>query len=299
MRLTHTQEFWAVRILAWLMRAIPRPIALAKGAALGQVGWLTGIRRRIVLDNLAVALPQVSPRQRQRIAARAARNFGRTAVEFMRFAGQDREHVQKLVSLEGVEDLKAALQDGRGAVLVTGHLGAWALYVTALSAAGVPTALLVGKQHNPKVDEFIHQIPGEAVTFISKGRSAPRGILRALKDGKCVVMVADHRSRQGIWVPYMGKEGLTLSLPGALVARQGSPLFLMAGHRIAGGRHEVKLRRLEVPTGDDRESVERESVEREIAILCNQAIGDAVLKHPDQYFWYHHRWKGSDERPAS
>ncbi len=293
-RLTHTQEYWAVRAIAWTMRAMPRPMALAKGAALGQLGWLTGIRRRVVLDNLAQALPDSSPRQRRRIAARAARNFGRTMAEFMRFSGHDRQRVEELVSIDGVPELTAALQEGRGAVVVTGHLGAWALYVTALSAAGVPTALLVGRQHNPKVDEFIHTIPGEAVTFISKGRSAPRGILRALKSGQSVVMVADHRSRQGIWVPYMGKEGLTLTLPGAFVARQRSALFLMAGHRVTGGRHEVTLLRLDVPSGDDRESVQRE-----VAALCNQAIGDAVLEHPDQYFWYHRRWLGSpvdDER---
>ncbi len=280
-----------MRTIAWFMRAMPRPMALAKGAALGHLGWLTRIRRRVVLDNLAQALPGASPRQRRRLAARAARNFGRTMAEFMRFSGRDRQRVKELVSLDGVAELTAALQEGRGAVVVTGHLGAWALYVTALSAADVPTALLVGRQHNPKVDAFIHTIPGETVTFISKGRSAPRGVLQALKSGQSVVMVADHRSRQGIWIPYMGKEALTLTLPGAFVARQRSALFLMAGHRVAGGRHEVSLRRLEVPAGEDRETVQRE-----VATLCNQAIGDAVLEHPDQYFWYHHRWKGAGER---
>jgi lauroyl/myristoyl acyltransferase len=37
----------------------------------------------------------------------------------------------------------------------------------------------------------------------------------------------------------------------------------------------------------------------------NEALGDAVLAHPDQYFWYHRRWRdypaaarGSDAAPA-
>lgn len=280
-------EYIAVVLVAAVLKVVPRRVALAMGAALGQVGWWTGIRRRKTLENLALALPDASPGELRRVAARAARNFGRTVCEFLRFAGAERERVLELVEVEGLEDLGAALEEGHGAVVVTGHLGAWALYVAALGAAGVPAALLVGVQSNPLVDQLILGIPGDAIQFISKAKTAPREILLALRASKAVVMVADHYSSdQRVYVPFLGKNAYTLPLPGALVAKHGTPLFCMTGHRRADGRHALRIARLEVP-----ELECKETLRVEVATLCNAGLGAAVREHPDQYFWYHDRWK--------
>jgi len=54
-----------------------------------------------VLSNLAQAFPELPPTELARIGARAARSFGRTVTEFIRFGGRDRERVGSLVRLEG------------------------------------------------------------------------------------------------------------------------------------------------------------------------------------------------------
>jgi KDO2-lipid IV(A) lauroyltransferase len=288
MRARYHLEYGSVLVLAALLRALPRIAALEVGAALGQVGWWLRIRRRLVLANLAQAFPGSTSRERRRIAVRAARNFGRTVAEFVRFAGSDRERVGELVRLEGVEALREVLATRGGAIVVTAHLGAWALYVTALAAAGIPSALLVGRQHNPKVHRFILGIPGEAVHFVPKSRGAPRDILRCLRDGRAVVMVADHRAgRHGELAPFLGRVASTLPLPGAISARHGTPIFLMAGRRITHGEHLVALSRLTLPTGGD-EDARRHA----ITVACNEALGRAILACPEQYFWYHRRWHG-------
>jgi KDO2-lipid IV(A) lauroyltransferase len=287
MKARYHLEYGSVVALAALLRALPRALALQVGAALGQLGWWLGIRRRLVLSNLAQAFPSASPSKRRRIASRAARNFGRTVAEFVRFAGSDRERVGELVRLEGVEALREALAAGRGAIVVTAHVGAWALYVTALAAARVPSALLVGRQHNPKVQRFILGIPGEAVRFVPKSKGAPRDIMRCLRDGRAVVMVADHNAgRRGEFVPFLGKVASTLPLPGAIAARHGTPIFLMAGRRVSRGGHRVELTRLALPHGEDEERLRHE-----ITVACNDALGKVILACPEQYFWYHRRWR--------
>jgi len=287
MKLRHLLEYAALWLLALGLRALPRGWALAFGAAVGQVGWWLRIRRRLVLTNLRIALPELDEKARCRVAAAAARNFGRTVAEFVRFAGRDRQHVAELVTTAGLDALKEALAQGRGAIVVTAHLGAWALYVTALAAQGVPAALLVGRQHNPYVDRFILAIPGKAVRFISKGRTAPREILRALQEGRAVVMVADQDAGpRGTFAPFFGKHVSTLPLPGAMVARYGTPLFVMAGHRVEAGRHQVTLVPLPPPQPN-----EEAAVREEVAARCNQALEEAIRQHPDQYFWYHRRFR--------
>ncbi len=286
LRLRHGIEYAVVARIGAVLKVLPRGCALAAGAAIGQLGWWTRIRRRMVLKNLAQALPEASPQERRRIGARAARNFGRTASEFLRFSGADRRKVLELVTVDGLDALNAALEEKRGALVMTGHLGAWALYVTALGAAGVDSALLVGVQTNPRVDELILSIPGGAVQFISKSKSAPREILKALRANKVIVMVADHySSEQKVFVPFLGRNAFTLPLPGALVAKRRLPLYLMAGHRLSGGRHQLTLSRIELP------ELEGDALRLEVAVRCNASLGEAVLRHPDQYFWYHDRWK--------
>lgn len=288
--ISHRVQYGGLLALAAAVRALPRPFALGVGAALGQLGWALGLRRRVVLANLEQALPSLSPLDRQQMAARSARNFGRTAIEFLRFAGVDRRRISKLVEIEGLDQLRGVVSKERGALIVTAHLGAWALYVTALAAKGIPVALLVGKQHNPRVDELIHSIPGDAVRFVSKGRSAPRRILGYLKSGVSVVLVADqHAGRHGILAPFLSREASTMGLPAAFVTKYGYPLILMAGHREAGGRHRVVLRSLEMPV-----SKEGPASRLEVTTRLNRGLGEAILAHPDQYFWYHRRWRASD-----
>ena len=286
MKARYHLEYGSVVVLAALLRALPRAVALEFGAALGQLGWWLRIRRRLVLYNLAQAFPDSTPRERRRIASRSARNFGRTVAEFVRFAGSDRDRVGELVRLEGVEALRDALAGG-GAIVVTAHVGAWALYVTALAAAGVPSALLVGRQHNPKVQRFILGIPGDAVHFVPKSKGAPRDIMRCLRDGRAVVMVADHNAgRRGDFAPFLGKVASTLPLPGAIAARHRTPIFLMAGCRVSRGEHRLEITRLVLPHGDDEERLRHE-----ITVACNDALGKAILACPEQYFWYHRRWR--------
>ncbi|NIQ86042.1 MAG: hypothetical protein GTN83_14750 [Acidobacteria bacterium] len=297
MSLQHRLEYGALVVTAFLLRIMPRRLALFAGAGIGWLGWTLRIRREVVLSNLAQALPDASHDERVRIGARAARNFGRTVTEFLRFGGRDRRRTLELVRVQGQEELRTALAQ-RGAIVVTGHLGAWALYVAALGMSGIPTALLVGRQRNPKVDAMINSLPGDHISFVSHGRRAPRELLQNLAAGKAMVLVADqHGGPRGTVAPFFGKETSTLSLPGALVARQELPLFMMAGHRAKDGRHDLSLRRLDVPPDDGRGE---EARRLRITSLCNEAIATAVLEHPDQYFWYHRRYRtpGDGREPA-
>lgn len=291
MRATHLVEAALIGAVAALVRVLPRAAALGLGAGLGQLGWWSRLRRRVVLENLERALPELAPARRRRIGARAARNLGRTFVEFLRFAGAERSRVGELVEIEGLRELERALAGGRGAVVVTAHLGAWALYATALASRGVRSALLVGRQHNPGVQRLIFAIPQGAVRFIPKGRRAPRAVLESLAEGRAALIVADHHASVGkLWIPFMGHEASTLPLPGALAVRHGLPLFVLHGHRGAGGRHRVQVESLRVP-----EEGERAGREEATARLLNERLGAAIRAAPEHYYWYHRRWK---PRPA-
>lgn len=291
MRLSHQIQYYGLLLVARIICLVPRTWAMHIGVMLGSFGWALGIRRDLVLSNIAVAQPEASPAELKRIGKQAAKNFGRTAAEFIRYGVKDRDKVADLVHIEGLTELRRALAEGKGAILLTGHFGAWALYFAAISESGIPLSLLVGKQRNQKVDAFILKIPGDRIEFISKGRAALRKIIANLKDGRAIVMVADQHARtNGIWVPFCGKMASTRLLPGSLAIKHNAPVFLMTGYRLKTGKHRVEIKPLEIPgemTPDEQKV--------EVIVRYNEELGKIISAHPEHYFWYHRRWRKQNE----
>lgn len=291
MRLSHKIEYYALVSVSRLLCIIPKRCAFAIGSAVGSLGWALGIRKDLVLSNIANARPLADANELNRIGKQAARNFGRTVTEFIRYGIKDRDEVQDRVRLEGIEELENTLKTGDGAIILTGHYGSWAIYFAALSMAGIPLSLLVGKQHNEKVDKFIHKIPGDRVEFIPKGRTAIKVILEKLKQGRAVVMVADqHAGKGGLIVPFLGKNASTLPLPGSIGVKYNVPVFMMSGHRQEDGSHSVKIIALEKPESDTAEKQKIEIVSR-----YNIELGKIIAEKPEHYFWYHRRWREESE----
>ena len=287
MKFRHWIEYFVALGFCWVFRLLPRNLSLQAGALLGQLAWSLGVRKNLVMANLTRVFPELSDAERESLAARSARNFGRTVAEYARLNGNDQKQLERFVEIEGGgESLRQALEEGKGALVVTGHLGAWALYMGALQLIDVAPALLVGRHHNVKFDQLILNIPGEDVQFISKGPTAPRHVLKCLKDNRAIVMVADQHSSMGLASPFLGHPAMSLALPGAIIAKHRVPLFLLDGHRVEDGKHTLLIRKIEIPS-----NLEGDELRQAVTDRCNQAIGETVLRHPDQYFWYHRRWR--------
>lgn len=295
MRLSHTLQYLGLVCFARIICFLPRNWALGLGSAIGSCGWTLGLRNKLVVSNIAQAKPHATEQERSRTGKRAAKNFGLTITEFIRYGIEERDRIGDIIKIQNLDLLRQSLAKGNGALLLTGHYGAWALYFAAIALEGVPLSLLVGKQHNPKVDTFIHKIPGDRVELISKGRAAVKTILEKLKAGRAVVIVADqHAGPGGLAIPFLGKNASTLPLPGSIAAKYDVPVFLMTGHRNLDGTHLVEIAPIAVPESGTQE-------QRKTAIMSayNDALGKIVANRPEQYFWYHRRWREDGEAPSS
>ena len=122
---------------------------------------------------------------------------------------------------------------------------------------------------------------------------APRQVLRSLRAGRVVAMLADQNAhRGGVFVPFFGKLASTARGPAVFALRTGAPMFLGIPLRNRGWKQEytVELRRIDFqPSGHiDADVLALTAVHTE---ALEQAIGEA----PEQYFWQHKRWKKRPE----
>lgn len=294
-RVRHALEYALFRALSGLLLVLPEGVAHALGGALG---WFAGvvlrIRRADTDRNLAVAFPERTAAWRRRVARASYVHLGREGVATFRLAGMDPTTVVARTTIEGWDDFKAALAEGRGMVLVTGHLGNWELGGAAFSARGIPVDAVAKGMANRRFGADLVASRRRLGIRIVDMSEAPREILRSLRAGRVAGLVADQNAREdSVFVPFFGKLAATFRGPALFALRTGAPMFVGCCLREPGlpARYRLRVERLVVdPTGDMDADVER------LTRAHTAVLEDAVRQAPEQYFWQHKRWK---TRPRS
>ncbi len=291
----HGLEYAAFKVLTALLGALPEVLAQRLGALLGWVvGSVLRIRRDVVDRNLERAFPDRPDAWRRKVARASYVHLGREAVSFFRMAGLSVADILARTTVEGLEPLREALAEGRGVVFATGHLGNWEIGGAAVAARGVPLLAVTKGMANRRFGEALtatRERLGMRVVDIS---DAPREVLRTLREGGAVALVADQNAREfGVFVPFFGTPASTARGPAVFTLRAECPLFVGFVHREAGwrARYRVDLQRIDVErTGDPDQDI------LALTSAHTAALEGVVRESPAQYFWQHKRWK---TRPPS
>jgi KDO2-lipid IV(A) lauroyltransferase len=286
----HRLEHAGFRVLSASLLALPERVALGVGAVLG---WLAGsvlrIRRADVDAHISLAFPDEGTTWRRRVARASYVHLGREGVAMFRLARLDKEAVVARTEVVGLEPLEAAVSAGTGALVVTGHIGNWELGAAALAARGFPFDVVAKGMANEAFErDLIVARERLGLRVVDMG-AAPREVLRSLKAGHLVGLVADQNAGvRGVFVPFFGRLAATARGPALFALRTGAPIFLGLSLRLPGSeaRYRVTLRPLPVlATGDLDTDV------RVLTAAHTAALEEAVRAVPEQYFWQHRRWK--------
>jgi KDO2-lipid IV(A) lauroyltransferase len=257
----------------------------------GAVGWLLGVLptrpRANTLECLRLAFPDLSDRQRRRLARRSLVEDARMLLEHAAFWTWEPERALALVRVvEGEETLATALAEGRGVILAGLHLGA----IEALNAHCAARHGLVGQYRAPRVaelDPFLRQARERyGARLLPTGTSSVRGLVQGLREGRLLGIACDQDpgEGQGVFVPYFSVPTNTTTLVGRLASRTGAEVVLGWAERLgdaAGfGVHFVPAPP-EVASDDLLTS----------ASALNRAVEACVRRHPEQALWSYRRFR--------
>ena len=289
-RVSHRVEYLFVVSTAALVVRLPEPIAHGLGTLLGWIaGSILRIRRGVVLENLACAFPDRSDRWRRKVAGATYRHFGREAVSILRFPHMSGEEIRARCQVDGLDFLRGPIEDGCGVIGLAGHFGNWEIAALSATARGVPVAALARRQRNPLFDQYMKQVRDSLDIQGIPHSEATRGILRCLKEPTVVALVADQNyAGNGVFVDFFGFPASTARGPGVIASRTGVPVVFGDPRRLPGWRatYLVRFSSLEYESTDDTD----ENVRRVTSAYLAKLEG-AVRESPEQYFWFHKRWK--------
>jgi Kdo2-lipid IVA lauroyltransferase/acyltransferase len=290
-KLKHHLIYHSARALMGLIRLLPLAWVLSLGRVFGALVFaLAGRERRKTLGNIRIAFPKGFDDGQVGDLARAVWvRLGQNLFEMIWWRGQGRDRIMaQVVRSHGTEHLRQALSAGKGALVITGHLGTWELlggYISTLH----PVSAVAQNLYDPRFDRIVTEFREKDMGFsVIKRGLALRGILAALKAGHVVYAAVDQDTgKDGVFVPFFGKSAWTQSGVARIAQKTGAPIvpaFLVRG---VDGRFECHVERpLAVPRTKDHEADVLKTVR-----LYTEAIESYVKAYPDQWMWMHERWK--------
>jgi phosphopantetheine--protein transferase-like protein len=252
------------------------------------------IRRRVILENLRRVFGDAVPETEiEHLAQAHYAHLWRLFGEFLRFRWMSPARKGATVRVENVDVIVAALARGKGILVLTGHFG------------NFEVATVAGLTHFPEMRDRIHFVrraikPRWLDALVTRrfraagfGVMSKRGSLDAILDrlaaGDMIVFPFDQHASppDGIESEFFGHAAWTFKSLAIIALATGAPVLPAAGWREPDGKHVLRFEE-PVPL------IETDNVNEEIRAntrAFNAALERLVLRHPEQWFWVHRRWK--------
>ncbi len=276
-------------LLRWLSRQ-PLWLLHGMGFVLGWTGYLASpsYRRRLRAN---AALAGLSTAQRRASVAQA----GCLVTELPRLWLRPTDRpITDPVRWENDAFIDGLLDEGRGLVLLTPHMGSFEVSAQAYAerfGRRQPITVL----YRPARKAWLRELE-ETARARPKLATAPatlsgvRQMMRALKRGETIGLLPDQVPPEGmgVWVPFFGQPAYTMTLAAKLVQQTGAAVAVLCTERLPRGAGYV-VRALPLaeplPASGDEAS----------AASLNRSMEAVIRLAPTQYLWGYHRYK----RPRS
>lgn len=283
-------ELAAYLLLRTFFRLLPLRAADAVGRGLGHLFLLLdGRRRRLAAANLALAFPEKERAEVDALVRGVFAHFGGLAAELFRSETEPAEELLCRIETVGVENARAAAASGRGVFFATPHLGNWEWAALATGALGIPVTIVARPLDNPLLDARLTAMRERTGGHVVSKRDAARTILRTLRAGGVVGILADQRARppDAVVVPFFGRPASTTTAIARFAQRTGALVLPVVCLRVAPGRYRLVYSEPLDPLSLPPAEREVEPFTARVTALVESQVRSA----PEQWLWLHDRWK--------
>ncbi|MEM9668598.1 MAG: lysophospholipid acyltransferase family protein [Pseudomonadota bacterium] len=244
-------------------------------------------QHKVAIKNLSHAFPDWHEDKIKETALAAWESVGRTAGEL--------PHLQKLkpyaqgsrIEVVGAENLDKVQAAEKGAVLVSGHFANWEVMASVICNRPVDCLVTYRAINNPHIDHRLNKVRHDyGIGILTPKGLGTRSLMKALSDGRAVALMNDQKFREGIAVPFFGRNAMTAPGPTRLAIRYGVPILPVSTVRTGPARFKVTIHSPIWPTSEGT----MEDRVRDTVTRITLFIEDRIRANPGQWFWMHRRW---------
>lgn len=287
--ITDSATSWAFTAGWSVSKRLPESAARSAFKAGADYLWLRkagGVAR--LKSNLSRVKPWLSDTELDELTRSGMRSYMRYWCEAFRLPTYSPQRITESFDLQGKEILDNAMSEGKGAIMIPGHMANWDLAgVWATQRYGALTTVAEVLKPKDLFDQFLQYRESLGMEVLPLGQpTIIRELTRRIREGRLIALLGDRDlSETGVVVDFFGGKASLPAGPAILAIMTGAPLHPVTmhneGHRTVG----VVYPRIEVPDlGDRKEQVQ----------LMTQQIARAfevgISEHPQDWHMLQRIW---------
>ena len=247
-------------------------------------------RFHVVMTNLDLAFGETKTKEEKLdIAKKCYYNFAKyLGINFILNQNTTKQKILKQVVFKNEHFLLDAIRSGRPIIVTTAHFGQWEIFGLAVAAHFGPSSVLGRRLDSSVMDKILRANRAQFdVELIDKDGGA-KDILKALKARRIVGILVDQNTapKDGIKVQFFGKD--VLHTPAASVLAQKTNALIINAFIYQKGENLNEIcfeEPIDISTFDKEDAVQKAT-----QMQCS-ACEEMVRARPEEYFWFHQRFK--------
>ena len=287
-------EYAVARTIVGFLGILPHRVALFVSTRIARLGYyLLGNLRKVGYRNLEIAMPELQQPEREKLVKGSFESLGRVLGEVSQFHKATPAKLEHLIEfhIDHLLELYAKVRhEGRGAIVVTGHIGNWELFVFAFAAIYEPMSYLARPIDNPLIEEMTVRIRSRFGNRPINKTNSVMVASKILREGGILGILADVNAhpKEGVFVPLFGVPACTSTGAALLAIRTNSVIVPMCA---VWDREKNKYVAIHGEIIEPAMTGDRKSDVAETTARFTAEIEKFVRAYPDQWLWIHKRWK--------
>jgi KDO2-lipid IV(A) lauroyltransferase len=250
---------------------------------------VVGYRKKVIVDNLAKAFPEMSMRELKLLEKKVYINIADVFIEGIKAFMMTRKQILKRHKVINPEVLTPYLNNNQSIIGITAHYGNWEWGSLSSSIQIDAKAVAFYKKLTNKfIDSFVRKSRMKFGTTLVSITQTAVTFEKFVNQKSIFLMAADQNTiRRNLsisyWINFFGREIPFLHGPEKYSRMYNLPIFYIDIQRVRRGYYELELSLLV----DDPSQLP----EGEITKRYAQKLEEIIRKKPEDWLWSHRRWK--------
>ena len=241
------------------------------------------IRKKLAKKNIKQAFPEKSDHW---VDSTLRSCYQISVHHFLKFISFPKSWNNAKYEIKGLKILDGAMKQNRGVILLAAHFGPWELMGAWLGNNGYHLTGVAQKQKNAGANSFfVYQREKSGADHIYRKESFDK-MYKILERKKILVLISDQDAKKkGVFVDFLGTSAS--SPKGAAIFHKNTNAPLVVGTCIEKDHNHYIIEFL--PVNPPKKTV------KSITQTYTSIFAQFILKYPEQYFWFHDRWKTKND----
>jgi KDO2-lipid IV(A) lauroyltransferase len=202
---------------------------------------------------------------------------------FVQFLALPKSFLKSTVTIKGQNLLNMTLDEKKGIIFVSGHFGAWEVLSAWLGTNNYPTTGVAMKQKNRGSDRYFLEQRGQFGMKHIYRKSSFDNMYKILEQKEILILVSDQDAKKrGVFVKFFNQQTSTPKGAARFHLESGAPIIFTICYQNKPNDYTIEFHSVKIGPGSTIESITQS---------YTSLLEEYVHRFPEQYFWWHRRWK--------